>query len=312
MKNPKNSAQPKFNAQLQLLLTTEFFLKAQGLHSFYFSPYPITGDLISLQLKYCPISSPTLYTKVQSHFFNCLNVIYTCFQPVTFNAKCLKSQSPLCWLTSRQWTVSEEDGNPTEIQRWFTFAHTVEFPGLKSSEMLRQRQMWQQDGELWESGIRKLGPQQKEQERGRCLINRVRQQDRAKEGSSARQRGICSQKDVRAVQLNPMFSLKRSDFHEPQQVQISLRKEYFLSNKEALVPSLLPGQSYEVPHLGNVKKKKGLRVCGGLALPPEASENSFALISRSSIKMVDAIPPALLVSGKVSIQRWHNPFGTFL
>lgn len=72
----------------------------------------------------------------------------------------------------------EEDGNPTEIQQRLTFAHTVEFPRLNSSETSRQRQMWQRDGERWESGIRKSGPQRKEQGKGRCLTTRVRYQER--------------------------------------------------------------------------------------------------------------------------------------
>lgn len=52
---------------------------------------------------------------------------------------------------------------------YFPFTQ-VQFPRPKSSEILRQRQMLETDRNSWESGIRKSGPQQKEQEKRWCLI----------------------------------------------------------------------------------------------------------------------------------------------
>ena len=74
-------------------------------------------------------------------------------------------------------------------------------------------------------------------------------------------------------------------------MQASLSKEYCLSNKEALVPSL-PHEEVTRFYLEK-DKKKDLRVSGvpeGWLSHQQASESSLALVSRTYIKTFEILP----------------------
>lgn len=106
-----------------------------------------------------------------------------------------------------------------------------------------------------------------------------------------------------------MFTVKLSGFKSLSKSKSPLHKEYFLSRKEILVLSLPPWRGNEV--LQWEGKRRKVRVSGSwessrLALPPETSGSSFALISRPSIKAFEAVPTNDLLSGNGNLQasRW--------
>ena len=88
-------------------------------------------------------------------------------------------------------------------------------------------------------------------------------------------------------------------------MQASLSKEYCLSNKEALVPSLPPRRGHEVlPGEGQEERSESVWGPRMLTLPPEASESSLALVSRTNIKTFEILPiqANFRTSGSLNLQ----------